>query len=56
MAKKERNYITRKELLKRYPWLTDQMIQKFLPPMENGLIPGRHSALAWPRRTVLNIC
>ncbi len=56
MAKKERNYITRKELLKRYPWLTDQMIQKFLPPMENGLIPGRHSALAWPRRKVLNIC
>lgn len=56
MARKERNYITRKELLKRYPWLTDQMIQKYLPPMENGLIPGRHSALAWPRRKVMNIC
>ena len=56
MAKRERNYITKKELLKRYPWLTDQMIGRYLPPQETGLIPGRHSALAWPRRKVLNIC
>ena len=56
MAKRERPYITEKELKKRYPWLTDLMIRRYLPPQENGLVPGRHSALAWPRRKVLNIC
>ena len=56
MPKRERNYITKKELLKRYPWLTDLMIKKYLPPMEAGLVPGRHSTLAWPRRKVMNIC
>lgn len=56
MAKREKTFITKKELLKRYPWLTDLMIKKFLPPMETGLVPGRHSALAWPRRKVMNIC
>ena len=56
MAKREKTFITKKELLKRYPWLTDLMINKYLPPMETGLVPGRHSALAWPRRKVMNIC
>ncbi len=56
MAKREKTFITKKELLKRYPWMTDLMIKKFLPPMETGLVPGRHSALAWPRRKVMNIC
>lgn len=56
MAKRERTYITKRELKRRYPWLTDVMIVQFLPPLENGLVPGRHSTLAWPRRKVINIC
>ena len=53
MAKRERPYITKKELKKKLPWLTDRLIERCLPPMESGLIPGRHSALAWPRRKIL---
>ena len=56
MPKRERPYITKRELKRRYPWLTELMIEKYLPPLENGLVPGRHSTLAWPRRRVINIC
>ena len=56
MAKHERPYITKRELKRRYPWLTDDLIARFLPPMENGLVPGRHGTLAWPRRKVINLC
>ena len=56
MPKRERTYITKRELKRRYPWLTELMIEKYLPPLENGLVPGRHSTLAWPRRKVINIC
>ena len=54
--KRERPYITKRELKRRYPWLTEVMIVQFLPPLENGLVPGRHATLAWPRRKVINIC
>ena len=56
MAKHVRTYITKRELKRRYPWLTDQMIERYLPPLENGLVPGRHATLAWPRRKAINIC
>ncbi len=56
MAKRERTYITKQELMRRYPWLTELMIRRYLPPQETGLIPGRHSAPAWPRRKILNLC
>lgn len=56
MPKRERPYITKRELKRRYPWLTEQMIEHYLPPLENGLVPGRHATLAWPRRKVLSIC
>ena len=54
--KRERPYITKRELKRRYPWLTDVMIVQYLPPLENGLVPGHHGTLAWPRRKVINIC
>lgn len=56
MVKRQRTYITKRELQKRYPWLTELMIKRHLPPQETGLVPGKHSTLAWPRRKVLNIC
>ena len=56
MAKRERPYITKRELKRRYPWLTELMIEKYLPPLENGLVPGHYSTLAWPRRKAINIC
>ncbi|MBQ6479528.1 MAG: hypothetical protein IJI45_00290, partial [Anaerolineaceae bacterium] len=54
--KRERPYIPKRELKRRYPWLTEVMIVQFLPPLENGLVPGHHGTLAWPRRKVINIC
>ena len=56
MAKKGRNWITKKELQRRYPWLTDAMINKYLPPRQSGLVPGQPQTMAWPKREIIAFC
>lgn len=56
MAKNVREWITKKQLQKRYPWLTDAMISAYLPKQKHGLVNGQPETLAWPRREIIAFC
>lgn len=56
MSAKKKPFITKTELLKMFPWMTDYLFRTYLPPVlffargKNKMIP------AWNREEVLEIC
>ena len=55
MSEKNRSIITKTELCRKFPWMTDHLIETYLPKIQIPGVKDRKHMSAWDRKKVLEI-